>query len=140
MKALIRRRVLWRLIWVCTVCLCPENGMLGLYGLNGGSYETFLLILDFAIPKLSHRLILSSLWCRMSIMTVCLSDLVPCRLVLVGYWSSLVVLTVRWYHGTDDNVFALKIKKTTCEPRHDKTNKVTGRPAKTLIRLGRCPV
>ena len=30
-KNLIRRRVLRRPIWVCTVCLCPRNGTLGLY-------------------------------------------------------------------------------------------------------------
>ena len=34
MKTLIRRRVLRHLIWFCTVCLCPKNGMLGLYGLK----------------------------------------------------------------------------------------------------------
>ena len=34
MKTLIRRRVLRRLIWVCTVCPCPKNGTLGLYWLN----------------------------------------------------------------------------------------------------------
>ena len=27
MKTLIRRRILRRLIWVCTVCLCPKNGV-----------------------------------------------------------------------------------------------------------------
>ena len=32
-ETLIRRRVLQRLIWVCTVCLCPTKRMLGLYGL-----------------------------------------------------------------------------------------------------------
>ena len=31
-EILIRRHVLWRLIWVCTVCLCPTNRMQGLYG------------------------------------------------------------------------------------------------------------
>ena len=36
-KTLIRRRVLRRLIWVCTVCLCPKNGTLGLYGLKDQS-------------------------------------------------------------------------------------------------------
>ena len=36
-KTLIRRRVLRRLIWVCTVCLCPKNGTLGLYGLRWSS-------------------------------------------------------------------------------------------------------
>ena len=33
MEALIRRRVLRRLIWVCTVCLCPTKRTLGIYGL-----------------------------------------------------------------------------------------------------------
>ena len=30
----IRRRVLWRLIWVCTVPLCPTKSTLGLYSLR----------------------------------------------------------------------------------------------------------
>ena len=30
----IRRRALRRLIWICTVCLCPPKRALGLYGLN----------------------------------------------------------------------------------------------------------
>ena len=34
METLIRRHVLWRLIWVCAVCLCPTKRMLGLYGLS----------------------------------------------------------------------------------------------------------
>ena len=33
-ETLIRRRVLRRRIWVCTVCLCPTKRMLGLYGLK----------------------------------------------------------------------------------------------------------
>ena len=33
-ETLIRRRIVWRLIWVCTVCLCPTKWMLGLYGLT----------------------------------------------------------------------------------------------------------
>ena len=31
MKTLIRRGILWRLIWVCTVCLCPTKRTLDLY-------------------------------------------------------------------------------------------------------------
>ena len=31
-ETLVRRRVLRRLIWVCTVCLCPTKKTLGLYG------------------------------------------------------------------------------------------------------------
>ena len=33
-KTLIKRRILRRLIWICTICLCSKNGMLGLYGLK----------------------------------------------------------------------------------------------------------
>ena len=33
-ETLIRRRVLRRLIWVCTVCLCPTKRTLGLYGIS----------------------------------------------------------------------------------------------------------
>ena len=31
-ETLIRRRILWRLIWVCTICLCPTKRTLGIYG------------------------------------------------------------------------------------------------------------
>ena len=34
-ETLIRRRILRRLILVCTVCLCPIKKTLGLYGLKG---------------------------------------------------------------------------------------------------------
>ena len=40
LKTLIRRRVLQRLIWVCTVCLCPKKGTLGLNGLIHQSFVT----------------------------------------------------------------------------------------------------
>ena len=33
-ETLIRRRVLWRLIWVCTICLHPTKRTQGLYGLS----------------------------------------------------------------------------------------------------------
>ena len=33
-QTLIRRRVLWSLIWVYTVCQCPIYGTLGLNGLR----------------------------------------------------------------------------------------------------------
>ena len=32
MQTQIRRRLMRRLIWVCTVCLCPINGTLGIIG------------------------------------------------------------------------------------------------------------
>ena len=38
-KTLIRCCVLRHLIWVCTVCLGPKNGMLGLYGLTMSGFE-----------------------------------------------------------------------------------------------------
>ena len=37
-ETLIRRRVLRRLILVCTVCLCPTKRTLGLYGLKKESH------------------------------------------------------------------------------------------------------
>ena len=33
-ETLIRRRILWHLFWVCTICLCPKKKMLGIYGLK----------------------------------------------------------------------------------------------------------
>ena len=33
-EILVRYRVLWRLIWVCTVCLCPTKRTLGLQPCN----------------------------------------------------------------------------------------------------------
>ena len=32
METLIRRRVLWRLVWICIVCLRPTKRTLGFYG------------------------------------------------------------------------------------------------------------
>ena len=47
-ETLIRRHVLWRLIWVCTVCLCPTKMTLGLYGLTSWScLSTFLKCFTF---------------------------------------------------------------------------------------------
>ena len=42
METLTRRRILRRLIWVYTVCLCPTKRTLGLYGLN--SIGTMLFV------------------------------------------------------------------------------------------------
>ena len=33
-ETLSGRHVLWRLIWVCTVCLCPTERTLGQYGVK----------------------------------------------------------------------------------------------------------
>ena len=38
-ETLVRRRVLWRLIWVCTVCLCPTKRTMWLYGLICANLE-----------------------------------------------------------------------------------------------------
>ena len=52
-ETLIRRRVLRRLVWVCTVCLCPTNRTLGLYGLRNSPGNARLNIrLNFPIIKL----------------------------------------------------------------------------------------
>ena len=46
METLIRRHIMWRLIWVCTVCLCPSNGFLGKNGL-----KLLLFVLSSAIDR-----------------------------------------------------------------------------------------
>ena len=48
MKTLIRRRMMRRLIWVCTVCLCPTRGASGLFGLtvNTGRRATIIHIVS----------------------------------------------------------------------------------------------
>ena len=56
MKTLIRRRELRRLTWVCTVCLCPKNGTLGLYGLI--LYERFARINEKTVKIISGSSIL----------------------------------------------------------------------------------
>ena len=33
-ETLIRRRILWHLVWVCTICLYPTKRTLGIYGLK----------------------------------------------------------------------------------------------------------
>ena len=38
-KIVIRCCILWRLIWVCTVCLCPTKRMPGLYWFRSCSYK-----------------------------------------------------------------------------------------------------
>ena len=40
---LIIRHVLWRLIWICTICLCPTKRTLGLYGLTTEGIEAIKL-------------------------------------------------------------------------------------------------
>ena len=49
-ETLIRRSVLLRMIWVCTICTCPTKRTLGLYGLN--IYSCMYMQYNFSI-KLS---------------------------------------------------------------------------------------
>ena len=44
-ETLIRCCILWCLIWVCTVCLCPTKRTLGLYGLTLHLLDNFTYIL-----------------------------------------------------------------------------------------------
>ena len=53
-ETLIRRRVLRRPVWVCTVCLCPTKRTLGLYGLSLASLKT---LQNQIILKRTRRLI-----------------------------------------------------------------------------------
>ena len=41
---LVRRRILRRLVWVYTVCLCPKERTLGLNGLNKCLLERFIAL------------------------------------------------------------------------------------------------
>ena len=43
-ETLFWRRVLWRLIWVCTVCLSLTRRTLGLYGLTRASWFIFFFL------------------------------------------------------------------------------------------------
>ena len=46
-EPLIRRRVMRRLIWSCTVCICPTKRTLGLYGLNAFEKSVNLHFKDY---------------------------------------------------------------------------------------------
>ena len=53
----MRRRIMWRLIWVCAVCLCPNYRTLSLNGLNNrASY----LRDDFAALRANSEVSLNS--------------------------------------------------------------------------------
>ena len=43
---LIRRRILWRLVWICTVTLCSTNRKIGIYGLYNGFIALVKYIVD----------------------------------------------------------------------------------------------
>ena len=43
---LIRRRILWRLVWICTVTLCSTNRKIGIYGLYNGFIASVKYIVD----------------------------------------------------------------------------------------------
>ena len=50
METVIRRHIVRRLIWVCTVFLCPTKRMLGLYGL--------ISFVFFAVLHLWHSMVI----------------------------------------------------------------------------------
>ena len=44
-ETLIRHLVrLWRLIWVCTICLCPRKMTLGIYGLKCNNWAYLIRV------------------------------------------------------------------------------------------------
>ena len=45
-ETLIRRRILWRLIWVCTICLCPTKRWLGIYGLKCNYFADLIRVAE----------------------------------------------------------------------------------------------
>ena len=45
-ETLIRRHIMWRLIWVYAVSLCPTKRMLGLYGLKSFGFAYFFFSKD----------------------------------------------------------------------------------------------
>ena len=51
-EILIRRRVLRRLIWVCTVCLCPTKRTPNLYVLKNKPFYTFEKFIDISNKSL----------------------------------------------------------------------------------------
>ena len=54
-EILIRHRILWRLIWFCTVCLCPTKRTLGLNVLNSQGCKMSKLVTCPSCPKFSPR-------------------------------------------------------------------------------------
>ena len=46
METLIRRCILWRLIWVCTICLCPTKRTLGIYWLKCNYFAYFIRVAE----------------------------------------------------------------------------------------------
>ena len=56
-EALVRLRILRRLIWVCTVCLCPTKRTLRLYGLiyNLGFILGNFFLLNMVIKIFGYR-------------------------------------------------------------------------------------
>ena len=48
---LIQRHIMWRLIWICSVCLCPTKRTLGLCGLKcvPGNFQCSICMVLFQI-------------------------------------------------------------------------------------------
>ena len=56
LETLIRRHVLWRLVWICTICLRLTKMMLGLYGLNYVCTTMFLHVVMIHHSKYRYNL------------------------------------------------------------------------------------
>ena len=107
MQTLIRRRVLRRLIWVYTVCLCPINSTLGMKGLNKENCKLY----ELQVFKL-----LLILWSFLPLSK--------------GKHGNIVLFSDHCFENRTlylndkfANITSLWQKKR--EPPHDKTNKMT---------------
>ena len=65
-KTLIRCHIMWHLIWVCTVCLCPTKVTPGLLGLKSEN-STFFMPYEGSAKTLI-RLQKNLYWCRFGLM------------------------------------------------------------------------
>ena len=87
MKILIRHRVLRRLICVCTVCLCPKNGMLGLYGLQ--CYDMSFELIFSTKPKWQDVINFPKHWNRW----------LPIKTTYIWKWCSCGVAIIACQNG-----------------------------------------
>ena len=108
MKTLIRCRVLWHLIWVCTVYLYPKNGTLGLYGLTfvGNPYNFNRIINIENYFRYDHTILYTVLrWGVDYLINVCANS--------INYWPELwplvclTTLTLKTFSKTSRNVSEL---------------------------------
>ena len=91
LENLIRRRVWQRVIWFCTVCLCPTKRTLGLYGLN-----------KIKLHRKKYNIFWEIITCDPSIYTIDHPDFIVCTfmefsigLKRVKFLDLLLVLVVK---------------------------------------------